>query len=271
MKQYLSRIAVGSAFFACCMFLSALILMSRDTLATMPDPKMAVLDDLGFRILPFVPYPKACYAFNMILCVLTIGPLLILHSRRFKIFKRLMVIAGLVSLVNSLSKVVTVIPTNARCSKIVNSNIMQKAAMVFINPLACEGLLLFGDSHFVSLMGFLWHEYSAGIFPLSTDPGRTRDLIKVFVFLWWLIAGLGYLLIISTHLQYSIHALFSILVVKQVFYSFHTFVKTPERLTTVPFLSWYETDIEDINEKTSLMFDYRSGSLRNSNRNSNRL
>ena len=142
---------------------------------------------------------------------------------------------------------------------------MEAFKVMFGFRITCGDVLYSGHAATFTLMALIWHEYgrsfvppqrlpmpqqtaldlSVGLdrfaeeeFPKYSKQWYTGVLVPRFV---WMVAVVGYLIIIACRFHYTVDVVIAIVVVVQQWSLYHMVIRTPKHIGRVPFLQWFES------------------------------
>jgi hypothetical protein len=219
------------------------------------------LPDIGFILLPKLSVTRLPDLWNVFIVVSTLLPVLLLHPHKVKVIRRYAAIQGTCFLLRSITIMATILPNPY--SECVNTS--SETEVAFIEAfrvmagarITCGDVLYSGHAANFTLMAMIWQEYGK----TYTDSPQPMDLYDhlehqsippppskfswycsvFFPRLFWLVAVLGYLIIIACRFHYTVDVVVGIVVVGKQWGLYHMIIRTPQLLEHVPVLQWFES------------------------------
>lgn len=190
-----------------------------------------VLDDLGFRTLPFLgeEHVHLPDMFCNLFMGVTLARFFILpgpNSMRWIIIRRWVVILGMLFVLRGFSIIATVLPNPAKnCEKkITYQNIWREAFYLMLGQdVTCTDVLYSGHTINITLCALLWIEYNNRA-PYVRD-GWVNWLVKFAVSAWSLTA---YVVIVASHWHYTVDVWIGFWMTFFVFRYFHKTIRVVE-------------------------------------------
>lgn len=207
------------------------------------------LFDIGFEILPLLPYSTIADYTNVVSIILGLATLVLFHSKRGLILRRAVAIQGSVYFVRAVALFVTILPNPEKTcnpSSIAGSPeeilALEALKVALRQRITCGDVMFSGHACIITLNTLLFNEYAGGMI-------TNTFLRRMSVITFWMMAVTSYFIIIATRFHYTIDVFIAIFVTTTVFKLYHYIIKM-NRFTV---LAWYETD--EITESSSVKED----------------
>ena len=228
------------------------------------------LPDIGFILLPRIYISRLPDVWNAVIVVGTLLPVILLHPSKVKIMKRFAAIQGTCFLLRSVTIMVTILPnpydTCVNSSREDEIPFIEAFRVILGTRITCGDVLYSGHAANFTLMALIWQEYGRGFAlssamnkrgsgPVDLDMSLSPDVRPYqapssyttewfagvfFPRLFWIVAAIGYLIIISCRFHYTVDVVVAIVVVAKQWGLYHMVIRTPKLIERVPFLQWYE-------------------------------
>jgi hypothetical protein len=229
------------------------------------------LPDIGFILLPRLYISRLPDVWNAVIVLGTLLPIIFFHPSRVKIIRRYAAIQGTCFLLRSITIMVTILPnpydTCVNTSRDDEVPFLEAFRVMLGTRITCGDVLYSGHAANFTLMALIWQEYGRGFF-ISTSGARRSSLQPeevldvsfgvnfhdvdiqsnskewytgvLFPRLFWIVAAVGYLIIIACRFHYTVDVVVAIVVVAKQWGLYHMIIRTPKLIEKVPFLQWYE-------------------------------
>ena len=230
------------------------------------------LPDIGFILLPRIYVSRLPDVWNAVIVLGTLLPIIFLHPSKVKIMRRFAAIQGTCFLLRSITIMVTILPnpydTCVNTSRDDEIPFLEAFRVMLGTRITCGDVLYSGHAANFTLMALIWQEYGRGFAATSSaarrgsiPPDQELDMSMspqiqpydvasysmawytgvLFPRLFWIVAALGYLIIISCRFHYTVDVVVAIVVVAKQWGLYHMIIRTPKLIERVPFLQWYES------------------------------
>ena len=226
------------------------------------------LPDIGFILIPRIYISHLPDVWNAIIVIGTLLPVIIFHPARVKIMRRFAAVQGTCFLLRSVTIMATILPNPY--DTCVNSSSEDEVPFIEAFKVmlgmrhTCGDVLYSGHAANFTLMALIWQEYGRGytsdssrrsVLPTRrsgdddilltqiTIPRYSKEWYTSLFFpkLFWVIAVIGYFIIIACRFHYTVDVVVGIVVVAKQWGLYHMVIRTPKLLEKVPFLEWYES------------------------------
>ena len=194
------------------------------------------LFDIGFATLPLIRDSTLADSSTVFALVLGVVPNLVFHGDRALIVKRLLLCQGSFYLVRAFAIVSTILPNPEKTCKPssisgTEAEIIPFEALKVIagQRITCGDVLFSGHAGAITVAALAFQEYSDGFI----HDKLVRLALVVYL---WVIACIGYLVIIATRFHYTIDVCVAIFVTVTIFKIYHYWTK----LERFRLLEWYE-------------------------------
>jgi hypothetical protein len=229
------------------------------------------LPDVGFILLPRIRVPGLPDLWNAITLLGTLLPVILFHPSRVKIVRRFAAIQGACWLLRAITIMVTILPnpydTCENTSRADEIPFLEAFKVMFGFRITCGDVLYSGHAATFTLMALIWQDYGRSFASpkrLSMPPDKTSDLPAgldrfmeekvpkystecqwytgvLFPRIFWIVAVVGYLIIIACRFHYTVDVVIAIIIVTKQWGLYHMVIRTPNLIEKVPFLQWYES------------------------------
>ena len=225
------------------------------------------LPDIGFILLPRINISHLPDVWNVIIVVGTLLPVVLFHPDRVKILRRFAAIQGTCFLLRSVTIMVTILPnpydTCANSSSDAEIPFIEAFKVMLGMRVTCGDVLYSGHAANFTLMALVWQEYGHSYLRKPSRSVLEHSVLQededdhnrfvgsdfsgewytsiFFPRLFWAIAVVGYLIIISCRFHYTVDVVVAIVVVGKQWGLYHMVIRTPKLLDRIPVLQWYES------------------------------
>jgi hypothetical protein len=227
------------------------------------------LPDIGFILLPRVRIARLPDIWNAVIVIGTLLPVILFHPSKVKIMRRYAAVQGTCFLLRSLTIMATILPnpydTCVNSSKDDEIPMIEAFKVMLGVRITCGDVLYSGHAANFTLMGLIWQQYGRGFvssesffnkrasFTADMDVSINQDVSQIQKYtsewytgvllprLCWVVASIGYLIIIACRFHYTVDVLVGIVVVAKQWGLYHMIIRTPKLIERVPFLQWYES------------------------------
>jgi hypothetical protein len=230
------------------------------------------LPDIGFIILPRLNVSRLPDIWNAIIVLGTLLPVVLFHPSKVKIMRRFAAIQGTCFLLRSITIMATILPnpydTCVNMSRDDEIPVWEALKVMLGMRITCGDVLYSGHAANFTLMALIWQEYGVGFasspqaekrgsvsnafaLDVSISPDAQIEIIRKYSQEWytgvllprifWIVAVLGYFIIIACRFHYTVDVVVGIVVVAKQWGLYHMIIRTPKLIERVPFLQWYES------------------------------
>jgi len=226
------------------------------------------LPDIGFILLPRIWVSRLPDWWNAVIVLGTLVPVILLHPWREKIMRRFAAVQGTCFLLRAITIMATILPNPYdTCENMSRSDevpVIEAFKVILGIRITCGDVLYSGHAANFTLMALIWQEYGYSYVASSSkrkslptdqelDVSMVPEEVQVpkytpewytgvfFPRIFWLVAVLGYLIIIACRFHYTVDVVVAIVVVAKQWGLYHMVIRTPKLIDKVPFLQWYES------------------------------
>jgi hypothetical protein len=229
-----------------------------------PPAAVAILDDIGFRVVPRLHWDAVADIWVYALVFGTIARYMVTPALRWMVFRRHALLLGALFFVRGFALVMTTLPnpqTTCVATAVGRSPWVEAVYILLTRHKTCADMFFSGHAVNATIAGLIWHHYSHRAPLLNWDPlgrwlragpvasavGDIQRATTVKLLVWYAVA-VEFYLIIATRLHYTIDVFTGFALTVLAFKLYHHYLRTAHTRDNLfnRVLCWFEQDSEDV-------------------------